>query len=143
MQNRLISLTIIVLLATALVAVTVFLVVQYNVTPGEAQTSKKQVDNLLEVTSEPLSVTTNLADDTYINIEVIFEVDNPDAKKELDKRMFQIKDALIALLQNRSQKDVNGEKGLSQLKADLQQRANGYLSGGSIKQIYVTERVTQ
>ena len=143
MENRLLPLTIIVLLAIALVCVTVFLVVQNNVLPGEAQAAKKGVEVLDEVTSEPLEVTTNLSDDTYIQLEVIIEVDHPDVKEELDQRMFQIKDALISLLQNRSQKDVNGEKGLEQLKSDLLERVNAYLTGGEAVQIYVTERVTQ
>lgn len=143
MENRLLPLTIIVLLAIALVCVTVFLVVQNNVLPGEAQAAKKGVEVLDEVTSEPLEVTTNLSDDTYIQLEVIIEVDHPDVKEELDQRMFQIKDALISLLQNRSQTDVNGEKGLEQLKSDLLERVNAYLTGGEAVQIYVTERVTQ
>lgn len=143
MQIRLLPLTLIILLIITLFGVTVFLLFQFYFMPGEAQAAKQEVEHLLDVTSEPLEVTTNLADDTYIKLEVVFEVDQPDAKAELDQRMFQIKDALIALLQNRSEKDVGGEKGLNQLKADLQERANAYLTGGTIKKIYVTERVTQ
>lgn len=143
MHIRLLPLTLIVLSAIAVIGVAMFLLFQFYFAPGEAEASKKQVENLLEVTSEPLEVTTNLSDDTYIKLAVIFEVDHPDTKAELQQRMFQVKDALISLLQNRSQKDVNGEKGLNQLKADLQERANTYLTSGKVKQIYVTERVTQ
>lgn len=143
MQIRLLPLTLIILLVVALTGVTMFFLFQSYLTPGAAQASQKEVERLQEVTSEPLEVTTNLSDQTYIQLEVIFEVDNPKTKEELDQRMFQIKDALIALLQNRSQKDVKGEKGLNDLKKDLQERANDYLAGGEVVKIYVTERVTQ
>lgn len=140
---RLLPFTLILLLIIALVGVTVFLVLQFYAMPKEAQAAKKEVEQLMEVTSEPLEVTTNLSDDTYIKLAVVFEVDRPETKTELDQRMFQVKDALIALLQNRSEEDVAGEKGLNRLKADLQERANAYLAGGEIEHIYVTERVTQ
>jgi flagellar FliL protein len=140
---RLLPFTLILLLIIALVGVTVFLVLQFYAMPKEAQAAKKEVEQLMEVTSEPLEVTTNLSDDTYIKLAVVFEVDRPETKTELDQRMFQVKDALIALLQNRSEEDVAGEKGLNRLKADLQERANAYLAGGKIEHIYVTERVTQ
>lgn len=143
MQIRLLPLTIIILLVIALIAATVFFAVQFYLAPGEAQASKQQVEQLLEKTSEPLEVTTNLADDTYIKLEVIFEVSSENTKKELDSRMFQIKDALIALLQNRSHKDVHGEKGLDKLKEELQERVDTYLTSGEVEHIYVTERVTQ
>lgn len=142
MQIRLLP-TLITILIIALIGVTVVLLFQLYMGPGEARAEKNDVKQLQDVTSEPLEVTTNLSDDKYIKLEIVLEVDNPRTKDELDQRMFQIKDALIALLQNHTEKDLSGEKGLTRLKEGLQERANSYLTTGKVKHIYVTERVTQ
>lgn len=143
-QTRLWPMTLIVLLAVALLGAIVFIVYQ-NFWAQQTADAKNapSPDILSEVTSEPLEVTTNLSDDTYIKLAVLFQVDNPRAKEELDQRMFQLKDTLITLLQNRTKKDVNGDKGLKNLKDALKNKANSLLSSGKVEHVYVTERVTQ
>lgn len=143
-QTRLWPMTLIVMLTIALLGAIVFIVYQNFLAQPTADAKKAPSPDILsEVTTEPLEVTTNLSDETYIKLAVLFQVDNPKAKEELDQRMFQLKDALITSLQSRTKKDVNGDKGLNTLKDELKNKANHLLSSGKVEHVYVTERVTQ
>ena len=65
------------------------------------------VDHLSVETDE---LTTNLKDDKYIRIKFMMQVSNKDAKTELENRQFQVKNTILYLLSNMTEKKFRRPK---------------------------------
>nr|WP_275584387.1 flagellar basal body-associated protein FliL [Pullulanibacillus pueri] len=98
------------------------------------------VDHLSVTTDE---ITTNLKDNKFIKVTFLIEVSNKKAKSELEKRQFQVNNEILYLLSNKSEADLNGEKGLQKLETSLQEKLNNLMKNGTIVHVYTTEKIIQ
>lgn len=88
----------------------------------------------------------NLADTEiprYLKIRIELEGYSPKPEEEIDKRIPQIKDAIITVLSSKTFKEIYDREGKKRLKEELLQRVEQLLGEHRIKKIYFTEFVIQ
>jgi flagellar FliL protein len=90
--------------------------------------------------------TVNLADkgtDAYARIAITLEFSNEKVKREVDKRMPIIKDAIIDVISSKTPDFVRTPEGREALRLELIRRLNIILVEGGVRNIYFTEFVVQ
>ena len=88
----------------------------------------------------------NLADPSeviYLKITVNLEVESEIMIEEIQKRMPQIRDAILMLLTSNTADDVKSTGGKLKLQDDMVVRINHFLQTGKVKAVYFTEFVMQ
>ncbi len=88
----------------------------------------------------------NLADqggERYLKVSMQFELNSPEAAKELDLVKPKIKDMVIDLLSSKTYADLADNAGKQRLREELMFKANGILTQGKISKVYFTEFVIQ
>ncbi len=79
----------------------------------------------------------------YVKASLTLELDSEFAKEEADKRMPQIRDAILLLVGNKTYEELHDLQGKRQLKAELLSKINSFLQSGKVKSIYFTDFVVQ
>jgi flagellar FliL protein len=88
----------------------------------------------------------NLADievSRYLKIRIEMEGNSLKPEEEIDKRLPQLKDAIITVLSSKTFKELYDRKGKENLKEEIIHRVNQLLGESKIKKIYFTEFVIQ
>ncbi|MBW2145407.1 MAG: flagellar basal body-associated FliL family protein [Deltaproteobacteria bacterium] len=88
----------------------------------------------------------NLADaedQRYLKVVIKLETWDPAVNEEIQKRMAQLRDAIITLLTTQTYQDVATFKGKTFLRAEIKKRINQYIRKGSIQKVYFTDFVIQ
>ena len=57
---------------------------------------------------------------------------------QLEKRDFQVKDAVISLLADTNADQIEGDKGKETFKKELKDKINSYLQEGKVEKVYLT-----
>lgn len=95
-------------------------------------------------TMDPIIV--NLADrdvPRYLKIRIELESHTPKSEEKVDKRLPQIRDAIITILSSKTFKEIYDREGKKKLKMEIVRMANQLLGQDKIKEIYFTEFVMQ
>ncbi len=79
----------------------------------------------------------------YLKVTLDLELSNEKMKPEMDKRLPQLRDAILTLLSSKSFKDVSDLSGKYQLRAEILATINRYLKTGKVKNVYFTEFIVQ
>jgi flagellar FliL protein len=79
----------------------------------------------------------------YVKASLTVELTNEEVKEEVNKRMPQIRDAILLLLGNKTYEELQDLQGKRQLKAELLSKLNSFLHAGKVKSIYFTNFVVQ
>ncbi len=79
----------------------------------------------------------------YVKASLTLELDKEEAVEETNKRMPQIRDAILLLVGNKTFEELHDLQGKKQLKAELVTKINSFLQGGRVKAIYFTDFVVQ
>lgn len=79
----------------------------------------------------------------YVKAALTLELDSELAKEEANKRMPQIRDAILLLVGNKTYEELQDLQGKRQLKAELLSKINSFLQSGKVKSIYFTDFVVQ
>lgn len=78
-------------------------------------------------------------DEVLVRLSIKLETDSKEAKEELEKRDFQIKDSVISLLANTNADELEGQKGKEKFKEQLKEKLNtNYMKEGKVKTVYIT-----
>jgi len=88
----------------------------------------------------------NLADQggkRYLRITMALEVRDPDVVANIEKRLPQVRDAVLSILPTKKYDDVSTTDGKIALRTEIMEKINELLSKGSVKNIYFTEFVVQ
>ena len=88
----------------------------------------------------------NLADQggkRYLRITMEFEISSEELIPEIEKRMPQIRDAILMILPTKQYADIGTTEGKIQLRDELMANLNMLLKTGSIVTIYFSEFVVQ
>lgn len=96
------------------------------------------------VTMEPFVI--NLADPNeiiYLKVAVNLEVESESMTSEIQKRMPQIRDAILMLLTSKTADDVKNTGGKLKLQDEMVERINHFLHTGKVNAVYFTEFVMQ
>ncbi|ARV44211.1 MULTISPECIES: flagellar basal body-associated protein FliL [Bacillus] len=112
----------------------------YFVLGGKSEKSeaKKSIDEIVASSVDVEEITTNLKSDNIIRLAIKLETDSDKSKEELEKRDFQVKDAVISLLADTNADEIEGDKGKETFKKELKDKINSYLQEGKVEKVYIT-----
>jgi len=79
----------------------------------------------------------------YLKAKVSLELDSEDVQVELEKRLPQIRDAVLTMLSSKTYSDISDLTGKYQLRAELISMINSYLKTGKIANVYFTDFIVQ
>lgn len=79
----------------------------------------------------------------YVKASMTVELTNEEVKGEVEKRMPQIRDAILLLIGNKTYEELQDLQGKKQLKAELTSKLNAFLKTGKVKAVYFTNFVVQ
>lgn len=128
--------SLVVLLVAAIAALVVVLNVQGKDT-GQAQT----IDDIVEYSYETPEITTDLSDGSFVKIQFQIVTDGKDAKEEVAKREFQLKNILIKELATKTEEDF--KSGLSELEQSVKKELNKLMDEGQITEVYTINKILQ
>ena len=75
-------------------------------------------------------------------IKVMYGAD-AEVKGEVEKRMPQMRDAILLLIGNKTYEELQDLQGKKQLKAEITSKINSFLKVGKVKAVYFTNFVVQ
>ncbi|MGV3240632.1 flagellar basal body-associated protein FliL [Streptococcus hyovaginalis] len=78
---------------------------------GEQKTNEPSIDEILESSVDIEEMTTNLASNNFIRISFKIQTDSKEAKEELEKRDFQVKNIIIQELSEKKSEELKGKNG--------------------------------
>lgn len=82
---------------------------------------------------------TNLSDRSLIKVSIEYELENKEVKAEIEKRAAEIRDVVNSVLRSKTAGEVNGEKGMSNLRIDIRNAINKILLDGKIINVYFND----
>ncbi|SDN47369.1 flagellar FliL protein [Desulfonauticus submarinus] len=119
--------------------------VQNGTKQEEKQEEAKQEEGPTEIYTLP-SFIVNLADPLgrrYLKLSMDVELKNKKVVEEMEKKLPQIKDAIILLLSSKTFADISTVKGKLELKNEIVSRMTQILGQGKVLRVYFTELVVQ
>ena len=90
--------------------------------------------------------TVNLADkggNRFLRVTLDLEMKDEKLSEELDKRLPQIKDAVLMIIPSKESREIDSVKGKIALRDELTEKINSLLTTGQITNIYFTEFIIQ
>lgn len=79
----------------------------------------------------------------YVKASLTVELTNEEVKGEVEKRMPQVRDAILLLIGNKTYEELQDLQGKKQLKAEITSKINSFLKSGKVKAVYFTNFVVQ
>ena len=79
----------------------------------------------------------------YVKASLSLELDKDGTLDEVNKRMPQIRDAILLLIGNKTFEELQDIQGKNQVKAELKSKINSFLKSGKVNNIYLTDFVVQ
>lgn len=142
MKNNKLVMIMLIMLVAILLAGTVALVTVMKLT-GDDSDKEPTIDEVLEASVDIPEVTTNLASNDFIKISFKIETDSEDAKEELQKRDFQVRNIIIYELSEKKSEELQGKEGKINLEETLKTKLNSLMQEGQIKKVYITGSLLQ
>ncbi|MGG4112412.1 flagellar basal body-associated protein FliL [Bacillus subtilis] len=135
MKKKLMIILLIILIVIGALGAAAYFVLGGNSEKSEA---KKSIDEIVASSVDVEEITTNLKSDNIIRLAIKLETDSDKSKEELEKRDFQVKDAVISLLADTNADQIEGDKGKETFKKELKDKINSYLQEGKVEKVYIT-----
>ena len=79
----------------------------------------------------------------YVKASLTIELTNEEGKAEAEKRMPQMRDAILLLVGNKTYEELQDLQGKKQLKAEITSKINSFLKAGKVTAVYFTNFVVQ
>lgn len=116
----------------------------------EKQVAQEEVKPEEMVTIGPIykldTMIVNLADQggkRYLRITMELELSAPELVEEIDKRLPQLRDAILMILPTKTYAEISTTEGKIALRDELMAKLNSFLKTGTVKTIYFSEFVVQ
>lgn len=111
---------------------------------GKAEEVKEpSIDEVVESSVNMDDVTTNLSSENYIKMSFTLQTNSKEAKEELTKREFQVRDLMIKQLSNMKVEQFQGKEEISSLEQMLKEEINSLMQEGKVVKIYTTSKIIQ
>lgn len=111
---------------------------------GSEENKDPNIDEIVkDLTVATGEITTNIKGDHFIKLDFNIQVSNKDAKDELEKRSFQVKNAVIYTVSGMTPQDLQDQAGLSNLENMVKNKINSFLKSGTVTHVYTTEKIVQ
>ncbi|WP_164668987.1 flagellar basal body-associated protein FliL [Virgibacillus doumboii] len=128
-------------LAILLLAGVAALIIVLNFTGDKNSGSAQSIDEIVENSYKTSEITTDLQNGSFVRIQFQIITDSKDAKEEVQKREFQLKNILIKELSKMSEEDF--KTGLSNLEDVVQLELNKVMTEGNITEVYTVNKILQ
>ncbi len=101
-----------------------------------------EIGPMVEITEFVVNI---ISEDTphYVKAALSLELDKDKTMEEVNKRMPQIRDAILLLIGNKTFDELQDIQGKNQVKAELKSKINSFLKTGKVKNVYLTDFVVQ
>ncbi|MDF2945984.1 MAG: fliL [Bacillales bacterium] len=141
MKNKLLSITIIMLLAITLVAVVAGIII-LKLSKGD-EPKEPKIEEVVASSVDIPEITTNLVGGKFIKISFKIQTDSEDAKAELEQRDFQVKDIIIKEISETDAQTLKGKDGIVNLENNIKEKINELMQEGTIIRVYTTSFILQ
>lgn len=139
MSKRVMS-TMIILLTAILLVGTFALIIIMKLDDKDNE-KKQTIDEILEVSVDVPEITTNLKNGDYVKISFKVQTDGKKAKKEFEKRDFQVNNLIISELSEMKASELDGKEGKKKLEEKMQEKINEIMQEGKIENVYITSYI--
>lgn len=116
-------------------------VIVLNVLGKQDKGEEQSIDEIVEYSYQTPEITTDLSDGSFVRIQFQIITDSKDAKEEIEKREFQVRNILIKELA--TQDEESFKSGLSDVEDILKVELNKVMSEGSIEDVYTINKILQ
>ncbi|QHE52199.1 flagellar basal body-associated protein FliL [Pontibacillus sp. HMF3514] len=140
-MNQKVFKTMLVTLIVITVIGVVALVMVMTISGKEKEDGKPSIDEIIENSFETEELTTDLKNDRFVRIQFRIVTNSKDAKEELQKRDFQLKNILIKELSKMNQDEF--KTGVDNLENMLKTRLNELMVEGKVTDVYTINKVLQ
>lgn len=79
----------------------------------------------------------------YLKAKIELELDDEKTVAIVDKRLPQLRDAILTMLSSKAHEDINTLEGKFQLRAEIISTLNQYIHKGRVKNVYFTDFIVQ
>lgn len=128
-------------LAMLLIVAIASFVVVINVTDANNQSGELDIDEIVEYSYESPEITTDLSDGHFVRVQFQILTNNKEAKEEIEKRDFQLKNILIKELATKTEEDFKSE--LTDLELQIKNNLNEVMTEGEIIDVYTINKILQ
>ncbi|WP_261132841.1 flagellar basal body-associated FliL family protein [Bacillus sp. Marseille-Q3570] len=144
MKNNLVKTMLVMITAISIVAVAGVVLYMNLSSKDEVKASdERSANELKDLSVDTEQIMTNLEDTGFAKMAFRIQVDNSKAKKELETRMFQVKNSIIYQLSGTKSDELQGPEGIANLESSLQKTINEFLDSGKVVRVFTTEKVVQ
>ncbi|WP_255726509.1 flagellar basal body-associated protein FliL [Sporosarcina sp. ACRSM] len=141
MKNKVLTISLIILVCITLVGV-VALILVTQMTKGDSD-KEPTIDEIIESSVDVEEITTNLAGNQFIRISLKIQTDNKKAAAELAKRDFQVKNMVIQELSEMTSKDLEGKVGKQAFEDAIKSQLDPLMQEGQIEKVYIVSYIIQ
>jgi len=138
--NKFLKITLLSLLIIVLIGA-VAAVIILNVLDKKNDNGEPSIDEIIEYSYQTPEITTDLSDGSFVRIQFQIVTDSKDAKQEIAKREFQVKNILIKELATMDEEAF--KSGLSNVEDILKVELNKVMTEGSIIDVYTISKILQ
>lgn len=128
-------------LAIIIVCASIAFVVIWNVKGEDTKGQAQSIDDIVEYSYQTPEITTDLKDGSFVRIQFQVLTDGNDAKDEISKRDFQLKNILIKELAKLTEEDF--KTGLTNLENIVKDKLNEVMTEGKITDVYTINKILQ
>ncbi|GAY74547.1 flagellar basal body-associated FliL family protein [Sporolactobacillus inulinus] len=137
-MNLLFTLMVLVIIGTIIVFFFIFR------QQSDGKNKGTDIDEIVNhLTVDTGEITTNIKGDHFIKLDFNIQVSSKEAKEELEKRSFQVKNAVIYTVSGMTPEDLQDQQGIAQLESLIKKRVDGFLQSGTVTHVYTTEKIVQ
>ncbi|MGE7020364.1 flagellar basal body-associated protein FliL [Solibacillus cecembensis] len=138
-NNKLLTIMLIILVTITLVGViAVVLVTQLNKGP---ESSEPTIDEIAVTLVDIPELTTNLADGSFVRMQLKIQTTSEKSAEELLKRDFQVNNILIQELSEMDVEALEGKQGKVTFQNTIKSQINELMLEGEVQQVYFTSYI--
>ena len=110
---------------------------------GEDKAKGPSIEEVIENSVDIPETTTNLMSNDFIRISFKIQTDSKKAKKELEKRDFQVNNIIIEELSELKAEELQGKKGKELVETKVKDKVNSLMHEGAVEKVYITSMMIQ
>lgn len=125
-----------------MIAIVTFLVINLlNKSNDKEEKAEPTIDEIIEHSYQTPEITTDLSDGSFVRIQFQIVMDSKEAKEEISKREFQVKNILIKELAVLDEEAF--KTGLSNVEDILKVELNKLMTEGLVSEVYTISKILQ
>jgi flagellar protein FliL len=109
----------------------------------EEKTKELSADEIIAMSVKTENITTNLSSGGYVQLSFQLQTDSEKAKRELEKRDFQVKNVILKIFSSLTEDEINSPEETVQFEEQIKNEMNKLMQSGHIVKVYTTNKMIQ